>query len=302
MTRETEAIDWSAPIEAYHPDGRVVAVEHVRTIHNIGHHMVKPKLDGVHDMFLEDGAHTYGTDWRIRNRRPAQQWGDPIEVNGERPVWLGDDDAIRYQNVVQEGDHWVTPPAGSVGRWGGSKWHRIQRIRLAADHWAYEALSRGMVPWAGGDEAPDDWGGGEVLRRGKADHFQSSYRAPYLGSYARNQRWGRYKDDYMAAHDIIGYKRREQAERLALDPELVDRMVQLVRDLAGGHTVADGRIADIAAELPPEPVDPVVARAREIVAGETDGSVATSFRAGERDSVPAMRAVIRALREGMGDD
>lgn len=178
MTREAEAIDWSAPIEAYHPDGRVVALVCYEYA-GAGPHFTKPRssTEYVSDLpsgWDDEGRYWDKTDpgdkWRIRNRKPAQQWGDP------------------------------------------------------------------------------------------------------------------------------------------LDPELVDQMVRLVRDMERQGVDCDvntnehyNRADAIAAELPPEPVDPVVARAREIVAGETDGSVATSFRSGERDSVPAMRAVIRALREGMGE-
>lgn len=192
MTRENEAIDWSAPIEAYHPDGRVVACE-------LDPRDDQPDCDGdytIDEVLDVAGCSYWKSDctpahdggkagWRIRNRK---QWGDPIEVNGVRPVWLGGDGCTTAQ---------------------------------------------------------------------------------------------------------------------ALDPDLVDRMAWVIRRLNHGAFVTDDdittAICDIAAELPPEPVDPVVARAREIVAGESDGSVAASFRAGERDDTPAVQAVIRALREGMGE-
>lgn len=295
MTRENEAIDWSAPIEAYHPDGRVVEVERAYGWCIRKHLSVD---DARNWSFREDGTHG-NSEWRIRNREPAQQWGDPIEVNGERPVWLGDDDLLQFQTIGNRHGKWL-PDEGICGgrKWRNSAWTSVQRIRLTADHWAYEALRRGMVPWAGGDEAPDDWDGGEVLLRDNATSDSIDD-------------WGREvsEDD----RDIIGYKRRSlepAPEGAPLSPDLVDRMVQLVREFAGddydhnfGPIWSDVR--NIAAELPPEPIDPVVARAREIVAealerqgGETN---ARPFRAGDRDDSPAMRAVIRALREGMGE-
>lgn len=309
MTRKTEAIDWSAPIEAYHPDGRVVEVHlaaHVpENPDRHGDYYTVPDLDGRAGIWRPDGsAWRACSEWHIRNRKPAQQWGDPIEVNGERPVWLGDDDLLQFQTPANYDGEWFSDEGVCGGRkWSSGSWSSVQRIRLAADHWAYEALSRGMVPWAGGDEAPDDWDGGDVLlKNGEARGFQFTWR--------RNG----------TPNCVIGYKRREtvqfdgcttreQAERLALDPELVDRMAWVIRRLSVGANVTDDdittAICDIAAELPPEPVDPVVARAREIVAealerqgGETN---ARPFRAGDRDDSPAMQAVIRALREGMGE-
>jgi len=82
MTHEAEAIDWSAPIEAYHPDGRVVEVKRLRDgpvwPDSEGHYHVDG--DGVPLFFDEEGVCHHGGSWRIRNRKPAQQWGDPIET------------------------------------------------------------------------------------------------------------------------------------------------------------------------------------------------------------------------------
>lgn len=381
----SEAIDWSAPIEAYHPDGRVVAVEHDYGWCIRKHLSVD---DARNWSFREDGTHAK-SEWRIRNRKPAQQWGDPIEVNGERPVWLGDDDLLQYQTANGWADKWWPDEGMSAGRnWVAASWHSTQRIRLAADHWVYEALRRGMVPWAGGDEAPGDWDGGDVLLAPEdrwEDEEMLSGDNPFI-----DRCW-----KPLTGHArIIGYKRREtvqfdgcttreQAERLArhvpsefrttvhgqpltqrmidakikgmvakgdgwhasfdttfphsepigpammkyllepapegvtehrwgapLDPELVDRMVEVVREFAGddyGHNFGPvwSDVRAIAADLPPEPVDPVVARARVLCADELERQGcevnACMFREGERDDSTAMRATIRALREGMGE-
>lgn len=65
-------IDWNAPLEAYHPDGRVVEVlggyrGYRQNIHP------DPQIDGGRNyMFSGDGNH-FASEWRIRNRttKPA---------------------------------------------------------------------------------------------------------------------------------------------------------------------------------------------------------------------------------------
>lgn len=60
-------IDWNAPLEAYHPDGRVVDVEFD------GSH--SEDLYGVTGIGSLNAFHTdgraYSSDWKIRNRKPA---------------------------------------------------------------------------------------------------------------------------------------------------------------------------------------------------------------------------------------
>ena len=225
----SEAIDWSAPIEAYHPDGRVVAVERAYGWCIRKH----PSVDDARNWsFREDGTHG-NSEWRIRNRKSAQQQVEFRTTVHGKPLTQRMIDA-KIIGMVAKDDGWhasfdtVPPHSEPIG----------------------PAMMKYLL-----EPAPE----------GVTEH-----------------RWG-----------------------APLDPELVDRMAWVIRRLNHGAFVTDDNITtaiyDIAAELPPEPVDPVVARAREIVAGESDGSVATSFRSGERDSVPAMRAVIRALREGMGE-
>ena len=65
-------IDWNAPLEAYHPDGRVVEVE-------LGKGVTGPDEDGDWEIDgFEIDEHFFGSDgdgvnWRIRNRttKPA---------------------------------------------------------------------------------------------------------------------------------------------------------------------------------------------------------------------------------------
>ena len=62
-------VNWSEPIEAFHPDGRVVEVELVDTDpeDSTMTRRISPYLDREYSWFKEDGSH-WDTQWRIRNR------------------------------------------------------------------------------------------------------------------------------------------------------------------------------------------------------------------------------------------
>jgi hypothetical protein len=64
------SINWDLPIEAVHEDGRVMGVT-FEGLSAAGNQLISPPLDGVRNVFDEDGAQTYGTGWRIRNVQPA---------------------------------------------------------------------------------------------------------------------------------------------------------------------------------------------------------------------------------------
>ena len=77
------------------------------------------------------------------------EYGPEIAVDG-MPDWLGGDEKV-------------------IGRWGEDTWYSggatwkkcyaspgtITAIRLPADHWAYNAIDAGFIPWGGGDAAPE---------------------------------------------------------------------------------------------------------------------------------------------------
>lgn len=118
------------------------------------------------------------------------RWGDPIEVNGVRPEWLGDDELTVIKLSM---DSYGTGPQELHVQqiW----WESTSAIRLHRDHPAYTALAAGFTPWGGGESAPDDWDGGEVLFRdgGVGTIFRSSVC------------WNR---DDPCHSDIIGYRKR----------------------------------------------------------------------------------------------
>lgn len=110
-------------------------------------------------------------------------WGPEIPiVDGVRPAWLGGDETIqgRYDWVTLTCEAWRF------------NWQQVIAIRLPRTHWAYLPLSRGFTPWAGGDEAPGDWDGQNVMIG--AGHE----------SAGRIFDWSKVGN----AGDIIGYRRR----------------------------------------------------------------------------------------------
>lgn len=104
-----------------------------------------------------------------------------------------------------------------------------------------EQIKAGWTPWHGGDKAPDDWDGGEVLfRNGDTPNYG---RVEW--TWVHNNCGG----------DIIGYRRKSPDK--SPSPELVERMVEVVLAVKEGcaSSVEDEARA-ILAEL--EPVDPLV--------------------------------------------
>lgn len=115
-------------------------------------------------------------------------FGPPIPCEGKRPAWLTFGTTIKAK-VLGECDtsRWVEGSEALDAPW---YWGDIGEICLPADHWAYEPISRGFEPWAGGAEAPGDWDGGEVL-----------YRNQVIGA------WPCVWEHGENGGDIIGYKR-----------------------------------------------------------------------------------------------
>lgn len=226
------------------------------------------------------------------------EWGAPIATDGKRPAWLGD---VPFELQGQSGKWYPHPVRIDMDIHFSQSTH----IRLRSDHSAYTAIKLGFEPWGGGGTAPDDWDGGDVLRRGGS----VSRPGPYIASYDRNKRWSYYSSGGYPAHDIIGYRKRPVIDMnyprvcysCGIGVDLHDRMLQLVREIAASAPPTLDKTAAIwwahataiAALLPPEPVDPLLVRARGIV--EAEGGW------GADDGSLAVRAVHRALREAARD-
>ncbi len=194
-------------------------------------------------------------------------WGEAIQVDGVRPEWLRDDELVWFRchdgyedcdgntighlNGRGSSTDWFTPDAGD---------DMIVSIRLPADHPYYLATSKGFTYWPGGDSAPDDWDGGDSAPDdwdggdSAPDDWDGGdvlYRKGHTNSpVPQNWSWQRAFPEY----DIIGYKRTAAPD---VSPELVNRMVQLVRDLASRDDSIGDEARAIAADLPDAPTEPV---------------------------------------------
>lgn len=123
-------------------------------------------------------------------------WGPEIAVDGVKPAWLADDDVCA---VLTDGA-WYGLEQGSTFAARYWTWvSAVTAIRLLANHWAYPIIEKGFWPWAGGDKAPDDWDGGEVL-----------LREGYLCPGGQITHWN-HDDSVSVDAQIIGYRRRTDA-------------------------------------------------------------------------------------------
>lgn len=193
------------------------------------------------------------------------EWGAPIEVNGVRPGWLRRSDAVA--RGIKTGAGWVgvgadDPYCDAVENW---YWGGIIAIRLPANHPYYLATSRGFTYWPGGESAPADYDGGPVLVR--------SGDETSMGGWGDDEYW---QHDGLSV-DTIGYRKRTEQPAPAIAPELVERMVRLVKLAASGSEVMH-RARAILAEL--EPADPDMELAKSI-----------------NGDVEAIAAAIKAARE-----
>jgi hypothetical protein len=122
-------------------------------------------------------------------------WGAEIPVNGVCPTWLRTSDTVDLK--TSEG--WRYSKSGVAGDPRTYSWTQadgtpcILSIRLRPDHSYYTATTEGFTYWPGGNEAPEDWDGGEVLLR------DGCLRSPHLRS----------------SSSIIGYRKR--AETTSID-------------------------------------------------------------------------------------
>lgn len=191
---DTAAIDWTQPLEAVHEDGRVVPMW-LSSENDLGNS--NPDRSG--DYYTYSDAHGEdqwiwrpdGTPWLPRRER-VQGW--------------------RIRNRLQAPHK---PAERDWGAEGGedtpSDGNALKAAQEAVQEWnAANPTAEPFVFWPGGDEAPGDWDGGDVLRIGG----KMEYPALYVSPYEDNQRWftlehgGRHGSNFC---DIIGYRRRVEA-------------------------------------------------------------------------------------------
>lgn len=141
------------------------------------------------------------------------KWGREIPVAGVRPAWLADDVRMRWHSTRG----WPTWPVAesnpldSILPWGrgSANWPHASAISLPADHFAYAALDAGFEPWGGGDAAPGDSDGGDVLLRN--GHSNGGFVS-----------WWTHNEQYDGAYDIIGYRKRVAPTTLVTVPQMTE--------------------------------------------------------------------------------
>lgn len=153
----------------------------------------------------------------VENPNTPHELGPEIPINGERPEWLRDDEKIAIQ-WAHGGPLWSSPTTEAMYVSG---WERsIDFICLPADH-PYYAVQRyneehgtNFTYWPGGDAAPDDWDGGEVLLSDPIG----------VHPLKENMAWMRESGMY---RPVIGYtKRAEPSEETDTDYVRVKRMTE----------------------------------------------------------------------------
>lgn len=124
-------------------------------------------------------------------------WGRKIPDTGVKPVWLAD-------------DQWIAVGVCEY-RAADAKWFAGSLpFRLPADHFAYAALDAGFEPWGGGDAAPGDWDGGNVLLRN--------------GDRECHIVWWKHHADGTrnSIADVIGYRKRVAPTTLVTVPQMTE--------------------------------------------------------------------------------
>ena len=152
------------------------------------------------------------------------KWGEPLQLSG-RPAWLADDVPVKYISTIYPASTWM---------FNG----RLGDYRLPADHFAYKAIAAGFEPWGGGDEAPADWDGGEVLER-------CGDRATY-----KESDWQNWQDwlDGGSALDIIGYRKRAEAPAAETVAEVIAEAGPTFESPMTGPTYSQRETAELVKE------------------------------------------------------
>lgn len=125
------------------------------------------------------------------------EWGATIPVNGKKPDWLGESDIVFATYKDYCGEYVATESHYPASR---CDWSRVSEFQLLASHPYYLATSKGFTYWPGGDSAPDDWDGGEVLFAGG----QNGHKTGVLTGRINFWQHG----NIMRQWNIIGYKRK----------------------------------------------------------------------------------------------
>lgn len=130
------------------------------------------------------------------------EWGPEIAVDGKRPEWLGDGEWVECYGKHLD---WWDGCGGRADEWDG--WKDYTAIKLPASHSAYIAIAKGFTPWSGGDEAPGDWDGENLLLDWGKGEIEDMDRATHGGFID----WRRDPDGAGSSFaNVIGYRRKPE--------------------------------------------------------------------------------------------
>lgn len=240
---------------------------------------------------------------------------DPV---GVRPDWLADDDFRRgtYHGGLIKFGEW-RPQIGVPSSWYG--WEEASAIRIPADHWAVPALKRGFTPWPGGDKAPADWDGGELLcywGNGEIDTLDGEGRPDLID-------WDHDGYPGTAHAHVIGYRKApERKPSEGVTPELAEalraggRVIDYAASILwnGRPQAIAERPAEVDADLrtfrailaeyeaATKPVDPLVIEAREVAASLIEYNfpmLAQDIREGNHDDDCSVSRALAGIKRGM---
>jgi hypothetical protein len=128
------------------------------------------------------------------------EWGPEIACAGAKPAWLENEARVlwaagptRFKYQAMAGD--LCWGAGRLSPRAGG----VDAFKIPAEHWAYPAIDGGFVPWPGGEKAPEDWDGAEILFRDGGRANASKGGEPFwFHGFGRK--------------DVVGYRKRVEAE------------------------------------------------------------------------------------------
>ena len=225
------------------------------------------------------------------------QWGEPIEVAGVRPTWLRDGEQIACLNRA---DDWVGPR--TVFPSNDHVWSWMKAFKLLSHHPYYTATAKGFTYWPGGDSAPDDWDGGDVLLGNGA-----------VVSCVLHPKY-QWKDAHEKYSHIIGYHKREDQPQPTVMPWALGRAGEVAAESMGLSpdnlrlATAEDYLRALARYIEQHeqpPVDPDVLAVRSILAAwhkdrSTEGrsyrTVAEELKIGEYDPSFGFLAALAAYR------
>jgi len=240
------------------------------------------------------------------------KWGPAIPVDGKRPGWLGDGEAVQYHHSVEPAGKWCR---ACYAIWDDKDWRWVSAIRLPADHPHYRQtekvgdahLNSHYPNWDGDLEAYNEDGRVVPVKLLRTDRAGDRCITPALdGKYA----WFRWNG---ATWSDAPWRIRnvpQPTPQADTKPDLtaeVEDMGQQLAALMERHEALAERVARL-----PHPsairtmdlrLDPDLIEARKLVAERTgrlqiECGYSRSVLDGEQDDHPAVINTLAAIKRG----